>query len=311
MAVLSQNAASALVTQWLDQLSALNGTSANTLDAYRRDMAQFIDIMTQHHGGELGVERLAGLTQSDMRAWMARLRNGGLSPRSLARKLSTVKSFLRWLGEKEGFDPVVVLSMRPPKFTQKLPRPLDKPDAMTLIATATDMAEEDWVGARDTAVLLLLYGCGLRISEALAIPKRDTPLPEVMRIIGKGDKERLVPVLPVARAAVERYMALCPFPLDPNDVIFRGVRGGPLRPRLVQLAVQKLRTTLGLPASVTPHALRHSFATHLLGAGGDLRTIQELLGHAKLSTTQVYTAVDDEQLLAVYERSHPKGRNRR
>ncbi len=198
------------------------------------------------------------------------------------------------------------MSARGPKFRRKLPRPLTEDGASELLATVGDDANEDWIAARDTAVVTLLYGCGLRISEALALSGADHPLPEVLRVAGKGGKTRLVPVLPAARAAVDRYVALAPFDLVRGDALFRGARGGPLNPRLIQSAMERTRLRLGLPATATPHALRHSFATHLLSAGGDLRAIQELLGHASLSTTQGYTAVDAARLMEAYENAHPR-----
>jgi integrase/recombinase XerC len=237
---------------------------------------------------------------------MARTRAGGLSPRSLARKLSAVKSFYRWLAEREGFEPTAVLSTRAPKFTKKLPRPLAQDAARAVLDTVELQSETPWVAARDVAVVTLLYGCGLRISEALGLRGQDAPLPQVLRILGKGNKERLVPVLPAARAAVDRYLELCPWPQETDLPLFRGVRGGALNPRMIQGVMARTRMQLGLPSTATPHALRHSFATHLLEAGGDLRAIQELLGHASLSTTQAYTAVDTSHLMEVYQRAHPK-----
>ena len=199
-----------------------------------------------------------------------------------------------------------MLSTRAPKFTKKLPRPLAQDAARAMIDTVEMQSTSDWVAARDVAVVTLLYGCGLRISEALSLKGTDAPLPETLRIVGKGDKERIVPVLPAAQAAVDRYLRLCPHPQSPDAPLFRGVRGGALNPRAIQGVMAKARMQLGLPATATPHAMRHSFATHLLSAGGDLRSIQELLGHASLSTTQTYTAVDTARLMEVYNRAHPK-----
>ncbi|WP_336096402.1 tyrosine recombinase XerC [Roseovarius sp. CH_XMU1461] len=292
---------------WLDMSRALKGQSENTIEAYGRDVAEFLNFMSLHLGGEAGIAALGRISVTDMRAWMAQMRSGGeVGPRSLARKLSAVKSFIRWLAEREGFDPTAVLSMRSPKFTRKLPRPLSAEHAREVIATAGQQSSAPWIGSRDMAVITLLYGCGLRISEALSLTGESLPLGEMLRIRGKGGKERLVPVIGAARAAVAEYAKLCPYPLDENAPLFRGARGGPLSPRIVQKVVQQVRVQLGLPASATPHAMRHSFATHLLNAGGDLRTIQELLGHASLSTTQAYTAVDTARLLEVYRAAHPK-----
>ncbi|TMV12566.1 tyrosine recombinase XerC [Arenibacterium halophilum] len=291
---------------WLDGRRALAGAADHTITAYSRDVAGFLAFMAEHHGGGQGLAALERITVSDMRAWMARERGEGLSSRSLARKLSAVKSFYRWLAEREGFEPTAVLSTRAPRFQRKLPRPLAEPAARDVIDTMGMQSETPWVAARDVAVVTLLYGCGLRISEALGLTGADAPLPQVLRILGKGGKERLVPVLPAARDAVENYTRLCPFKAEPTAPLFLGVRGGALLPRAIQGAMAQARMQLGLPSSATPHALRHSFATHLLAAGGDLRAIQELLGHASLSTTQAYTGVETAQLIEVYNRAHPR-----
>ncbi len=291
---------------WLDSLGALSGRSENTLNAYRGDVAEFLSFMTLHHGAQQGLGALERITVPDMRAWMAQQRSSGVGARSLARKLSAVKSFYRWLAEREGFEPTAVLSTRAPKFTKKLPRPLAEDAAKAMIETVELQSGNDWVAARDVAVVTLLYGCGLRISEALSLTGADAPLAQTIRIVGKGDKERIVPVLPAARDAVDAYLRLCPHPQEPNSPLFRGVRGGALNARAIQAAMANARMQLGLPSTATPHAMRHSFATHLLSAGGDLRSIQELLGHASLSTTQTYTAVDTARLMEVYNRAHPK-----
>lgn len=291
---------------WLEGQKALAGHSENTLTAYRGDVTDFLAFMTVHHGAREGLAALERITVSDMRAWMAQQRGEGIGARSLARKLSAVKSFYRWLAEREGFEPTAVLSTRAPKFNRKLPRPLAEDAARAMIDTVELQSANDWVSARDVAVVTLLYGCGLRISEALSLTGADAPLPQTLRITGKGGKERIVPVIPAAREAVDRYLRLCPHPQESASPLFRGVRGGGLNPRAIQGVVAKARMQLGLPASATPHAMRHSFATHLLAAGGDLRAIQELLGHESLSTTQAYTAVDTARLMEVYERTHPK-----
>ncbi len=292
--------------RWLEAGSALRGLAKNTLTAYRADVLDFIAFMTHHHGGTQGLGPLSQLSTGDMRAWMAHLRQGGAGSRSMARKLSAVKAFYGWLAEREGYEPTAVLSARAPKFQKKLPRPLSPDAARAMIDTVEMQSQTSWIGARDAAVVTLLYGCGLRISEALGLYGRDLPLGASLRITGKGGKERLVPILPVARAAMDRYLALCPHPVEADTPVFRGARGGALNPRLVQKVTEQARLQLGLPATATPHAMRHSFATHLLEAGGDLRAIQELLGHASLSTTQAYTSVDTLHLMKVYEASHPK-----
>lgn len=291
---------------WLDGQKALAGASENTIIAYRGDVGAFLSFMTLHHANAQGLGALERISISDMRAWMAQTRAGGTGARSLARKLSAVKSFYRWLAERSGFEPTAVLATRSPKFQKKLPRPLAEDAAQAVLDTVELQSTTNWVGARDVAVVTLLYGCGLRISEALSLKGADSPLPASLRIIGKGGKERMVPVLDAARDAVATYVKLCPHPLEQDMPLFRGVRGGPLHARLIQGVMARTRMQLGLPATATPHALRHSFATHLLSAGGDLRAIQELLGHASLSTTQAYTAVDTARLMEVYDRTHPK-----
>lgn len=291
---------------WLDAQKSLMGRSENTITAYQGDVTDFLSFMTLHHGETQGLKPLEKISVTDMRSWMAHVRGDGVGARSLSRKLSAVKSFYRWLAEREGFEPTSVLSTRAPKFQRKLPRPLPQDAAKAMIETVELQTMSDWVAARDVAVVTLLYGCGLRISEALSLLGRDAPLPRSLRIFGKGNKERVVPVIDAARTAVETYLRLCPHGKDPDAPLFRGVRGGALSPRSIQDAMAKARMQLGLPATATPHALRHSFATHLLEAGGDLRAIQELLGHASLSTTQAYTAVDTAHLMEIYNRTHPK-----
>jgi integrase/recombinase XerC len=292
--------------RWLTHLRALDGAAANTITAYGRDVAGYLAFLATHRGGAEGTASLTTLAIQDIRAWMAHERGRGLSARSLARALSAVKGFTAWLADRDGADATAILSTRGPKFRRKLPRPLSEDGARAMLDTVGDQSREDWIAARDTAVVTLLYGCGLRISEALGLTGADHPLPDVLRITGKGDKTRLVPVLPTARAAVAQYARLCPYDLSRNAPLFRGARGGALNPRLIALVMEKTRLQLGLPATATPHALRHSFATHLLSAGGDLRAIQELLGHASLSTTQAYTAVDAARLMEVYEKAHPR-----
>ena len=303
---LISDAAAAAVRAWLEGQKTLKGASDNTIEAYRRDVLDFVGFMAAHSGAPQGLAALARITVSDMRAWMAATRADDVGARSLARKLSAVKTFYRWLAEREGFEPTAVLSTRSPKFQRKLPRPLAEDAARAMIDRVELQSRHDWVAARDMAVVTVLYGCGLRISEALSLTGADLPLPPVLRIIGKGGKERVVPVIGAARDAVNRYARLCLYPLEAAEPLFRGTRGGALNPRAIQKVMEQARLQLGLPASATPHAMRHSFATHLLNAGGDLRAIQELLGHASLSTTQAYTAVDTARLMQVYEASHPR-----
>lgn len=299
-------AASDALDRWLDGLSALDGASENTRTAYRTDLLGWLAFMQRHLGQPVAVGAIAGIGVRDMRAWMSHERGRGLSPRSLARSLSAVKSFIRWLAEREGFDPTAILSVRAPKFHSKLPRPLAEDAARAMLDRVELQSQEGWIAARDLAVVTLLYGCGLRISEALGLTGAAHPLPTSLRIRGKGGKERLVPVLPVARQAVADYVALCPHDLGADAPLFRGARGGAVNARQIRKVVEQARMQLGLPATATPHAFRHSFATHLLNAGGDLRAIQELLGHASLSTTQAYTSVDAARLMEVYDRAHPR-----
>ncbi|MBD3663881.1 tyrosine recombinase XerC [Sulfitobacter sp. TSTF-M16] len=305
MGLISPAARDALQT-WLNQQHALKGAAENTILAYQGDVTDFLAFITLHKGDAQGLGALARITVSDMRSWMAQTRSTGVGPRSMARKLSAVKAFYRWLAEREGFEPTAVLSTRSPKFQKKLPRPLAVDAAKALIDCVEIQSETPWVSARDVAVLTLLWGCGLRISEALALKGQDAPLPEVLRITGKGGKERVVPVIPAARHAINAYLAACPYPQEKDAPLFRAIRGGALNPRAISQVMANARMQLGLPATATPHAMRHSFATHLLDAGGDLRAIQELLGHASLSTTQAYTAVDTARLMEVYNRAHPK-----
>ncbi|MEP2531971.1 tyrosine recombinase XerC [Shimia sp.] len=306
MAIVISPAASDALETFLAQRAALAEASENTLTAYRGDVVEFLVFMTGHKGGPQGIAPLTDLSVSDMRSWMAHARAGGLGARSLSRKLSAVKSFYRWLAEREDFDPTAVLSARAPKYQRKLPRPLPEDAARAVLETVELQSDKSWIGARDTAVMTLLYGCGLRISEALGLKVKDAPLPVSLRIVGKGGKERLIPVIDAARDAVQSYLRLCPYAADPDSPLFRGARGGALSARQIQKTMERTRMQLGLPATATPHAMRHSFATHLLAAGGDLRAIQELLGHASLSTTQTYTEVDAARLMEVYNRTHPK-----
>ena len=295
------------VAEFLDHLTHERGHAELTRIAYARDIHQFLDHLAQRLGHRPCLADLARLDAKTFRAFLAHRRRQGIESRSLARALSALRGFFRWLEARDRLTNRAVTMLASPKVPHGVPKPLTVAKATEVVASGMD-AELEWVGARDTAVLLLLYGSGLRISEALALRRKDAPTPErdVLRITGKGGKERVVPVLPVTIAAVARYLELCPYPIDAEEPMFRGVQGGALSPRLIQLAMERLRGGLGLPATATPHALRHSFATHLLSAGADLRQIQELLGHASLSTTQVYTEVDRDRLLAVYAAAHPR-----
>ncbi len=298
--------AAELLSKWIGHMSAAAGAAGSTLSAYRRDVSGFLDFLAAHRGGipDAGTLRSAGIR--DARAWMAGEHRRGVSARSLARQLSAVKGFFRWLGETEGFDPAGILSVRAPRFQRALPRPLPPQAALNLLNHVGGSGGPPWIQARDAAALALLYGCGLRVSEALALTWSSCPLPDSLLIRGKGGKERLVPTVEAAREAVDRYAGLCPFPRQADSAMFRGIRGGVLNQRTVRLVMERARAALGLPPSATPHALRHSFASHLLKASGDLRAIQELLGHSSLSTTQAYTEVDQAHLTEIYRRAHPR-----
>ena len=296
------------ISRWLGHLGAERRMSPKTLEAYARDVGQFLDFLADHLGGAPTLRQLAKLAPPDVRAFMAARRSDGLSGRSLMRVLAGARSFARFL-ERNGKGKVGALAaVRAPKVAKTLPKPLAIAAAKRI--SDTDLrageAREPWSIAPDPAVLALLYGSGLRISEALSLKRKDFGASDAITVTGKGNKTRMVPVLPQVAKSIADYVALCPLDLPPDGALFVGARGGPLSPRIVQLAMAQLRGALGLPDSATPHALRHSFATHLLARGGDLRAIQELLGHASLSTTQIYTAVDSERLLEVYASAHPR-----
>ncbi len=296
---------------WINHLESERRMAAKTVEAYVRDCGQFFDFLQQHFGELVSLKLLGDLRVNDFRAFLANRRRDGTASRSLARQLSAIRSLFSFL-EKQGLAKNAAISaVQTPKLPHSVPKPLSIPAAKRVMSDAHEAAHHEapqWVICRDSAVLMLLYGCGLRISEALDLDAEHAPKPEddVMRVTGKGNKVRLVPILPAAYEAVEAYKKVCPFPLEPGTPLFRGVRGKRLNARNVQLLVQKLRGYLGLPDTATPHALRHSFATHLLGNGADLRSIQELLGHASLSTTQIYTQVDRAHLLKAYESAHPR-----
>ncbi|WP_426422035.1 tyrosine recombinase XerC [Bradyrhizobium genosp. A] len=299
------------MTRWLAHLGAERRLSPKTLEAYGRDLRQCLDFLCAHWGERVTLKRFAALEATDIRAFMAMRRADDIAGRSLMRALAGLRSFGRFL-EREGKGKVGALSaIRAPKVAKTLPKPLPMASAKRL-ADADERAGEDretWILVRDAAVMALLYGSGLRISEALGLKRREVPKAgegDVLVVTGKGNKTRMVPVLQNVLALVQDYVSMCPHALPPEGPIFVGARGGPLSPRIIQLAMERLRGALGLPDSATPHALRHSFATHLLSRGGDLRAIQELLGHSSLSTTQIYTGIDSERLLEVYASAHPR-----
>lgn len=290
---------------WLRYLRTERRVSGHTYDAYRRDITVFFIFLTDHLGRAPTAPDLADLRPVDFRSFLAHRRRNGLTSVSVARTLSVLRSFFKYLRRNEILHNDAINAIRSPKLPKRLPRPLDERAAKKSLVHVAALAHKPWVGDRDIAVLTLLYGCGLRISEALNLNREDLPDGDMLRVRGKGNKERLVPLLPVVRTAIETYINRCPQTLVPDGPLFIGVQGRRLNARMIQLAMQKLRALLGLPPSASPHALRHSFATHLLTAGGDLRTIQELLGHESLTTTQHYTDVDTAYLMDVYNNAHP------
>jgi integrase/recombinase XerC len=299
------------LVRWRSYLSSERRMSAKTVESYARDMRQFLAFMAEHLGGRVSLAALVRASPQDVRAFMASRRAGGISGRSLMRNLAGARSFARYI-ERNGKGRLAALgAVRAPKIAKTLPKPLPVAEAKRIPDPRSRAGEErePWVLARDAAVLALLYGSGLRISEALGLKRKDAPEPgksDSVTVTGKGNKDRMVPVLASVARLVADYLSLCPYRLPPDGPLFVGAKGGPLSPRVVQLAMVRLRGALGLPDTATPHALRHSFATHLLTRGGDLRAIQELLGHASLSTTQVYTKVDTDRLLKVYCSAHPR-----
>lgn len=296
------------IGSWLDWLAAERRASAHTVAAYGRDLAAFFDFLGLHRGEAPSLAGMSRLQPADFRAYLAHRAGDGRERTTIARGLSVLRGFVRFLERRKLAAAPALAVLRAPKLPQSVPKPLTVEDAGAAVAAAGDLSLHVWQQKRDIAILTLLYGCGLRISEALGLTLAEAPRGEALVVTGKGNKQRHVPVLPAVAEAVADYLAACPYPLAKDGPLFVGARGGPLNPRLVQRQMQTLRGMLGLPNTATPHALRHSFATHLLSGGGDLRAIQELLGHASLSTTQRYTKVEPEHLLAVYEAAHPRAR---
>ncbi|MEM7463926.1 MAG: tyrosine recombinase XerC [Pseudomonadota bacterium] len=294
--------------EWLEQLNSERRLAHNTIEAYQRDLKQFLMFLTGYNGHPVKLEDLSDLRPVTMRSFLADRRRQGAGARTLGRGLAGIRSFIRFL-EKSGLASSAGISAtRAPRQPKTLPKPISADIAVQLADSGEQLNEEPWIAARDAAVMALLYGCGLRIGEALALtPAQFKPAENgTLRITGKGSKTRMVPVLPVVTEAVKSYISLCPWSLAPGEPMFRGAKGGVLHRAIIEKSLSRLRGALGLPDSATPHALRHSFATHLLANGGDLRTIQELLGHASLSTTQIYTEVDTSRLLEAYDNAHPR-----
>jgi len=294
--------------EWLSSLMEEQRLARLTLEAYERDTRQFLQFLTGHCGGAPGLSDIADLRPADLRAFLAARRTNGAGARTLGRGLAGIRSFLRYLEKRGLANAAGAGALRAPRAPKGLPKPLTAADARRVASGEGQLAEEPWIATRNAAVLALLYGSGLRIGEALGLKGTDISAISggTLRVTGKGGKMRIVPVLPVVAEAVAEYRRLCPYHLDADAPLFRGARGGALQPAIIQREMQKMRSALNLPDTATPHALRHSFATHLLGRGGDLRAIQELLGHASLSTTQIYTAVDTTRLLEIYESAHPR-----
>lgn len=298
----------AAIDDWCAWLAAERRASKHTLDAYGRDLAAFLTFLVDHSGDEPSLKALEDLKPADLRAYLAHRNTLGIARSSVARGMSTLRNFFRFLERRDILHNPAVSTIRTPRLPKNVPKALREDDALDAIRAIGETHDKPWMGARDTALMLLLYGCGLRIGEALGLTCGDIPKGDTLRVMGKGNKERIVPVLSVVRDAIKAYREQCPYAPEKTTPLFVGARGKALNPGVVQRQLRHVRNLLGLDETATPHALRHSFATHLLAKGGDLRTIQELLGHASLSTTQRYTAVDAAQLMKVYKQSHPRAR---
>ncbi len=298
-----------LTQAWFVWLQTERRVAAHTQTAYAHDLLTFYTFLFDHLAAQISLAALADLSTMDFRAYLSRQHNAGMTTTSIARGFSAVRSLFRYGERNQIFKNAAISNVRTPKLPHSIPKPLSVSETQAVQDELPSLDPRAWVQARDLAVILLLYGCGLRISEALLLDRQDAPLGEALHIRGKGGKDRLVPTLPVVREAVDEYVDLCPHLLSAEGPLFVGIRGKRLNPRIIQGRLQEVRRLLSLPETATPHALRHSFATHLLGGGGDLRTIQELLGHASLSTTQRYTEVDTQRLLDIYNKSHPRARS--
>jgi integrase/recombinase XerC len=302
---LSSHPAGELAARWGNHLQHDRRRSPHTVRAYVATAHRFVDFLGRHRGEAIGRFALLTLSAGDLRAFLAERRGAGLGAASAARELSAVRAFLRYAAEQQGEVPQLPRT-RAPKRPRTLPRPAAPQEAMDLAEDAAASASQPWIGARDLAILLLLYGAGLRVSEALSLTCRSLPFGPSIRVTGKRSKTRVVPIVPAVAEAIGQYVQQCPYPRIGDAPLFAGAKGGPLNGDLVRRSVRAARSRLGLPDSLTPHALRHSFATHLLARGADLRALQELLGHASLSSTQIYTAVDAARLLDVYRHAHPR-----
>jgi integrase/recombinase XerC len=295
--------------KWLEHLESLHGLTPNTTKAYQIDINDFLEFLFCYNEEIVTTNTLSKVDIVTLRAWVSNKRRKKIQPRSLSRALSAVKNFYKWLFINESIENSYVLNFKGPKLKPRLPRPLTIKETRSILSSISEDSKGSWISARNYSILILLYGCGLRISEALGLKFSCWPFPDVLRIVGKGNKERMIPILPIARESVKNYLNLCPFTFKKTDFIFLGKRGKKLNPKIIQNVVSQTRYELGLPSTATPHSLRHSFATHLLSAGGDLRTIQELLGHESLSSTQIYTDIDQERLMEVFNKTHPSAIN--
>ncbi|HWT11780.1 MAG TPA: tyrosine recombinase XerC [Allosphingosinicella sp.] len=302
---LNPHPAQQIAGRWQDHLSRERRRSDHTVRAYAATARRLIAFLAEHLGGAVDGAALCSLQPADLRAYLTRRRASGLANASAARELSAVRGFLAFAASEQGSQ-AALPRLKGPKKPRSVPRPISPDEAVALAGEAAEDAAEPWIAARDEAVLLLLYGSGLRVAEALGLTGSALPLGQALSVTGKRAKTRIVPLLAPVREAIETYLALCPYPAGKDVPLFRGARGGPLRGEIVRRAVMKARRALGLSERTTPHALRHSFATHLLGRGADLRSLQELLGHASLSSTQIYTAVDAAHLMDVYRHAHPR-----
>lgn len=293
---------------WLRYLATEKRVAPKTIDAYERDLRQFFTYLTDYIGHPPGLSHVANLRPMDMRGYLAQRRQQGAGPRTLGRGLAGIRSFVRFLEKKNLASSAGLSATRSPRQPKTLPKPVTPEQALKLTNPTNHMDEEEWIVTRNTAIMCLMYGCGLRIGEVLSLTPSQfsDPRNPTISVTGKGNKTRLVPILPIVRQSVSDYADKCPYHLENLQPLFRGAKGGALQPAIIQKAVRLMRSALSLPHTATPHALRHSFATHLLASGGDLRTIQELLGHASLSTTQTYTGVDTEQLMKTYKAAHPR-----
>lgn len=298
----------AMIGKWQDWLRAEKNLSPHTQRAYTTDIGHFVRFLSAHEDGAISLDKLSSVSLTDFRSWMSRKAMDGLASSSRARSLAAVKNFMRWLDRQGVMHNAAIATVRTPKLPRKLPRPLEETQALRILDQSAGMETDDWLGARNRALFTLLYGCGLRINEALQLNIADLPRDSFMRVMGKGSKERQVPVLPLVETILAQYRALCPFAETTDRPVFVGEKGGRLNQGLAQKALRNMRIALNLPDTATPHALRHSFATHLLQNGANLREIQELLGHSSLSTTQRYTDVNAEEMLKAYKQFHPRAR---